>query len=191
MDSANFGAGQGPGILRGFVPQRDRTEQVTQLALDFVRQLMSPEDACERNGFSQAEGAQLLRNPMFRQLMGQLKAEWLDAGNAAARAQLRAGAALEDGVAQLYRMMHGQGAGPDGKLQPVQVEAVKALARIAGVGIGAGASIGGAGAASGNVGSSGFKVVINFSGAAPQTIEGQVTTQTLAELEEQTTEDRR
>lgn len=153
-------------------PKPDRTEAMAQLALDFVRELMTPEEACKRNGFEIAEAAQLLKNSSFMQLMQQLRAEWNDTTNAAHRAQIRAGVALEDGVAQLYRMMHGEGQGPDGKLQPVQVEAVKALARIAGVGVGSGAvaALGPGGV--GPIGGQTFKVVFNFQTAAPQIVEG-------------------
>lgn len=152
------------------LPPRDHTEQVVQLALDFVRGLMQPAKACERNGFSTSEAGALLKNPTFQQLMRQLRAEWLDSANSAGRAQLRAGAALEDGIAQLYRLMHGQGSGPDGKISPVQVEAIKAMARIAGVGMTGNSGI---------IGPSGpapqsFKLVFNFQNSAPETIEGQI-----------------
>lgn len=176
-------ASPSPGVPVPASPAHDRVAAISQLALDFVRKLMPPAQACERNGFTPAEATALLKNPNFQALMKQFKAEWLDSGNSVERARLQAGAALEDGISQLYRMMHGDGGGPDGKLSAVQVEAVKAMARIAGIG-GVASGMGSAPGIPGAPGAAqGLKLIFNFSNAAPQVIEGAVSAQTLQDLE--------
>lgn len=154
----------------------DRAEVLTQFALDIARELVSPEIACMKNGLTFEEGKELLENDAFAALLRGLKSEWLETGNTLQRAQLKAGAALEDGIEQLYRMVMGQGGGPDGKPMAVQVEAVKALARIAGIGgSAAGGFAGAVGGVSAGVGAPVFKLVINLGeGEKLKTIEGAI-----------------
>lgn len=75
------------------------------LAFDLAVGLSSPKDICQRHAVTQQHVAKLLRNPGFRGMITEYKQGWEAPDNAAARVQMKARMAQEDGLLHLFGIL--------------------------------------------------------------------------------------
>lgn len=96
------------------------------LAMELAVQLLDTPQILERFSLKPAQLKKFIKDDNFRRMVGQFRADWEAAENVTARVRLKAGAALEDSLAQLYIIAH------DTDMQPqARIDAIKQLASLA------------------------------------------------------------
>lgn len=145
------------------VPAALKSENfLNQLAIDLVAKLEPVDQVCEKHGITQDELKLHLIHPSFAQRIADAKKLWFSPSNVSERIKIKAGMALEDMLPTLVTIA------ADGSIAaPARVDALRQLAKFAGVDAPENA---------GGGGGPGFSITINLGEqAGPKVIEGEAT----------------